>query len=153
MNIKVIQTGIKLYSLLVFSIIPSLKQIAFTSVLTHDNDKRIFHKITSAEFSPLPLFPVLVWRCCQFEELSTGGPLHSKQVRAQARARAHSLTHTHTQTHTHTHVPAPSAIPPFSLLHTHPPTHTHTHTHTRTRPYQHYQLIQTPQLPQRYVTS
>ena len=44
-NIKVIQTGIKLYSLEVFSIIPSLKQIASSlkqiasSVLTHDDVK------------------------------------------------------------------------------------------------------------------
>ena len=51
MNIQIIQTGIKLQSFVVFTIMPSLKQIG--SQVTHDTGKRIFHKIMSAEFPPL----------------------------------------------------------------------------------------------------
>ena len=42
-----------MYSLVVFSIIPSLKKNRSTCVMTHDDVKCILHKIMSAEFSPL----------------------------------------------------------------------------------------------------
>ena len=52
MIIEVIQKGLKLLSLVVFSIIPSLKQMGFPRVLTHDDVTHIFHKIMSRV--PLP---------------------------------------------------------------------------------------------------
>ena len=52
MNIKVIQFGIKLFNLVVSSIMPSPKKIGFTSVLTQDNVNRtsIFIKSRQQSF-------------------------------------------------------------------------------------------------------
>ena len=52
-NVKVIKTGIKLQSLIVFSIIPHLKKNQFKVFPTQDDIKCTFYKAMSAEYSPL----------------------------------------------------------------------------------------------------